>query len=344
MEYKYLIEEKANIHLTFNDIVNNASVCILNIICYHIESQHKYPYLQFMMEKIPFCNNIVKEQLTFPYVFIRNNSDNIGEIVLKKVKLGLGVINCDYDKLTEQMYKGIIFDKNGIPYALVNISGINISCINLTRQTTCWFVLPSEIINIKKICNIDIDCEITNLFTETPYLALLCDKNNKPYIIPDAVYTGCEMKEAEFKAIFGNIKTKIYSSCGKYYFFYRSFSDAVKDGGWSKEEVPTKIGGREIVEIDSNKYISGYINRYALFVEGKMCFEHEIEFGLTDDKIENQYPEPCIIICYIGNHNIKPDMLVKTNESFVSLSYHKLNKKSLDEYFVEKSKMNYMIE
>ena len=32
MEYKYLLEEKANKNFTFNDIVNENGVCVLNII------------------------------------------------------------------------------------------------------------------------------------------------------------------------------------------------------------------------------------------------------------------------------------------------------------------------
>jgi hypothetical protein len=71
--------------------------------------------------------------------------------------------------------------------------------------------------------------------------------------------------------------------------------------------------------------------------------EYGTEFGLSDDVIEQLYPEPSIIICYSGEHNIKPDLLVKNYESFISLSYHKLNKKLLDEYFVEENKKQYMI-
>jgi hypothetical protein len=345
MEYKYLLEEKANKNLSFNDIVNESGICILNIICYHVETQYKYPFLQFMMEKIPFCNNVVKEQVTLPYIYLRDPESDIEETVLQRVKSGLDIIGCDYNRVTNDMYKGILFgDDCGTPYALVNITGIDIYGLNFMRQTTCWFVLPSEIINTKKVCNIDIDKEVTHLFTDVPYLGLLFNKEtNDPYIIPDAVYTGSEIKKAEFQSIFGNTKKKVYDSCGEYYFFYRSFSDAVKDGGWLKVGDSNKIGDRIIVDNNSNKYIAGCINRYALFVEGKIYLETGMEFGITDDIIESLYPDPCIIICYTGNHDIKPDILVKKYDSFVCLSYHKLNKKLLNEEFVEENKKEYMI-
>jgi uncharacterized protein involved in tellurium resistance len=345
MDYTYLLEEMANKNLTFNEISNENGVCVLNIICYHIETKHKYPFLQFMMDKVPYCNNIVKEQITFPYIFLRNDSSDIEEIVLGRVKSGLELLGCDYDKVTEDMFKGILFGKDcGNPYALVNITGIDINGLNFMRQTTCWFVLPSEIINTKKVCNIDIDSAVTYLFIDIPYLGLLFNsKTNEPYMMPDAVYTGSEIKNAEFQSIFGNTKKKVYDSCGEYYFFYRSFSDAVKDGGWLNVRNPNKIGNRIIVDDNSNKYITGCINRYALFVEGKIYMEAGREFGITDDIIESLYPEPCIIICYSGEHEIKPDILVKNYESFVSLSYHRLDKKLLNESFTEEKKKEYMI-
>jgi hypothetical protein len=345
MDYKYLLEGKANKYLSFNHISNENGVCILNIICYHVESQNKYPFLQFMMEKIPFCNNLVKEQVTFPYIFLRDPESNIEETVLARVRSGLDMLGCDYNRVTSDMYKGILFTEDcATPYALVNITGIDIYGLNFMRQTTSWFVLTSEIINTKKVCNIEIDSEITTLFTDIPQLGCLVNsKTNEYYILPDAVYTGSEIKKGEFQSIFGNTKQKVYENCGEYYFFYRTFGDAVKDGGWLKEGNPNKIGDRIIVDNNSNKYASGCINRYALFVEGKIYLETGKDFELTDDIIESLYPEPCIIICYSGEHNVKQDMLVKNYESFISLSYHELNKKILGEYFVEENKKQYMI-
>ena len=263
MEYKYLLEQNANKNYAFEDISNEYGVCILNIICYHIESQHKYPFLQFMMEKVPYCNNIVKEQISFPYIFLRDKSSDIGESVLERVRSGLDLLGCNHNSITEDMYKGILFTEDcATPYALVNITGIDIYGLNFMRQTTCWFVLPSEIINTKKVCNIDIDSEVVHLFTDIPYLGLLVNnKTNDTYMIPDAVYTGSEIKQAEFESIFGNTKKKIYDNCGQYYFFYRSFCDAVKDGGWLKDGKSNKIGDRIIVDNNSNKYVAGCINR-----------------------------------------------------------------------------------
>jgi len=347
MEYKYILEEKANKNLTFNDLLNNKGFCILNLLCYHVENQHKYPFLQFMMEKIPFCNNIVKEQLILPYIIIQDSSINISELVLEKVKHSLDLLGCESNRITDDMFKGILYIENcNTPFVLVNISGIDIYGLNFMRKTRVWFALPSEIINLGSICNIPIDKEINNLFTDFPSIGLLSDpKTETTYSLPDAVYTGSELKESEFQSIFGISKKKIYESCGDYYYFYRTFGDAVKDGGWlnNNNNKSGKIGNRIIVDNDSNKYFIGCINRYALFVEGKIYTESTCEFILTDNLIESLYPEPCIIISYSGKHNTKPDLLVKNLESFVCISYHKLDKNLLDEYFEESNKNQYMI-
>lgn len=345
MDYKYLLEQNANKNIEFDDLKNEKDVCVLNILCYHIADQQKYPFLQFMMEKVPYCHGFVKEELTLPCVFVRNSSDSVKNIVLDKIKSGLQMLNCDYNKVTDEMYKGILFNDECLtPFALVNITGIDIYGLNFTRQTLSWFVLPSEIINTKKACNIEIDNEVTRLFTDIPKISLLTDsKTNTYYILPDAVYTGNELKQSEFNSIFGNRKSQAYSSCGEYYYFYRIFENAVKDGGWVKDGNSNKIGERVIVEKDSKKFINGCINRYALFVEGKIYFETQNEFSLSDNIIENLYPEPCIIICYTAHRDVKPDVLVKTYESFVCLSYHKLNKSLLDEQFIDNNKHEYMI-
>jgi len=315
MEYKYLLEERVNKNISFDDIVNDQGNCILNIICFHVDKQCKYPFLQFIMEKVPYCNDIVEEQLIFPYVFLKkSDKNNIKDLVLEKIKMCLNNLKCE-SNITEDMYKGIIFGDNSLtPYALVNITEIDICGVNFFRQTKNWVVLPSEIINNQQVLNVNVDKSVIKLFTDVREIGhLINSKTNKYYMIPDVVYTGNIKRESEFKSIFGNTKTKIYDNCGEYYFFYRSFYNVAKN-----EE---------------------YINRYALFTEGKLFFEKNEEFSLNDDVIERLYPEPCIIICYSCD-NVKPDILVKNDKSFICLSYHLLNKTS--DYLIE-SKNNQMI-
>ena len=86
MKYKYLFENNANKNIKASDIFNQSyKHNFLYILCYYITDSAKYPFLQFMMDKIPFCNNFIKETVTLPAILF-NNTTNIEELVLKKVK------------------------------------------------------------------------------------------------------------------------------------------------------------------------------------------------------------------------------------------------------------------
>jgi hypothetical protein len=355
MEYIYSPETNARKNIVSNEIFDTKQIYnFLHILCYHVTDTIKYPFLQFMLEKIPFCNNFIKEQFTIPFILFDNHT-NIEEMVLKKVRETLKSIGCEDSCINNNMYKGIILEDETKPYALVNITGIDIEGLNLWRNSSHWFALPSEIVNIKSICNIDIAEEVTELFIKAPNLGILTNPETlETYILPDAVYSGGEMKQVEFNSVFGNRKSKEYDLSGEYYYFFKSFKDAVRYGGWSKYGGTDKIdmenkththnsGGRLIIENEYGRYINGGINRYALFIQDKMYMETSSKFILDDKSIELEYPEPTITICYSGIHEIRPDILVKRYEYFVSLSFHTLNKILLDDKYIEANKNKYMI-
>ena len=356
MDYTYFLENQSNKNIIIDDIYKENIINLLNFICYRVNTDGKYPFLEFMMEKVPFCNNFVKEQFIIPYILFSDIKKSIEELVIEKIKDSLKNMGGDYKNVNYNMYKGITYDLDGKPYAIVNITGIELTRLNLLRNNLTWMILPSEIINNKKVCNICIDEDVTKLFTEMPELGILRNqKNNEPFLIPEAVYSGDESKIVEFNSLFGIRRTKEYDSCGEYFYFFKCFEDSTKYGGWLKEggeniiDLDNKINthnmsGRLIIENEYGKYIKGGINRYALFIEGKIYMENGEEFNLTDELIEEQYNEECIIICYTGNHKIKSDILVKKYENFIPLSYHYLNKVLLDEEFIDLKKNAYMIE
>lgn len=302
MEYIYFLETISNTNIDYNDIESD----IIYILCYHINTSGKYPFLQFVMEKIPFCNNIVKEEFVLPHIVL-NNKESIKELALNKVKKALQNMGYDTNNVTEEMYKGILWiNEFTIPYILVNISDINLYGMYLCRNSCYWFILPTEIINTKEVCGINISIDVLDLFLRNPDISVLTNvKKGFKYILPDVVYTVGIFKDVEFNAIVGNRRSKCYESCGEYYYFNRSYIDAIKKANDIN---------------DKNKRMG--LNRYALFVEGELYMETEDNFSLTDEIIEKKYNEPCVIICYMGNEMCKQDMLVKEDDSFVSLSYH----------------------
>ena len=293
MEYKYLLEHTANPNITSNELDTN----ILYILCYHIETQCKYPFIQFMLEKIPFCNNLIPEEFVLPHIKLPNGTTDIRQLAVNKVETCLAQI---LEPIIE--YKGIVLDTDlRTPYILVEVSSKNWYSPKLSRNSPYWFVLTSEIINPKSVCNISISKEVVSLFTNNPQIGMLIEPNtNINHNLPDAVYTSSNnIKTVEYKSIFGNVRSKAYDSCGSYYYFYKSYENVIQDD---------LIG----------------INRYALFLDGNLYKEKE--FLLTDEIIDKLYPEPTIIICYA---NLKPDILVKSCTYSIPLSYHVFHKELL---------------
>ena len=136
MDYTYLIESQANKNIMIEDLSNTN---MLFFLCYHINTESKYPFIQFMMEKVPFCNNFIKEQFILPYVIYYDSSRSIENLVLEKVRRSLKLINCDGDKVVNSMYKGIVL--KDIPYAMIDITGIDITRLKLSRNTNVYLIL-----------------------------------------------------------------------------------------------------------------------------------------------------------------------------------------------------------
>lgn len=346
MEYTYFLETLANKNIINEDIYNEGHLNIIYILCYHVTTTAKYPFLQFMMDKT-HCNDLIQERFTLPFIH-NDKTTNIQNMVLNKIQFALNNIGCNGDKVTEIMYNGIIYDKLGKTYAVVNITTIDIHGLKLLRDMTTWFILPSEIINTTEICNIIVDDDVTELFSKTPELALLNNSNDEDFeyfILPDAVFIGGDFKSVEFTSIFGNKKTQEYDSCGEYYYFYRTFSDAIIEGGWMKNDEfnNQSLDKLLLTENEYGRYINGGINRFALFNEGNFYIENNREFGLSDETIDTMYPEPSITICYLNSHEKKRDMLVKCSDSFASLSFHQMEKSTLDDKYIDTNKIKYMI-
>ena len=364
--YTYLIDRQADTNLGNHDILtHNSNIYgkgLLTVLCYHVTQNSKYPFLQFMLEKVPFCNDIIKEKLVLPLLTVsRETEQDFSIAMIEKVKNSLSAIGCDPSQLTMDAYKGLTSDKNERIYALVDISIVDIFRISLTRNNPIWFSLPTEIMNIRSICNIPIDDDVTELFLNMPELSVLHipdQMNPNPYPIPDAVYSGSYFRNVEFQSVFGVSKEKVYSSCDSYYYYFRLFEDAVKEGGWVRTgghklidlddvSITHNPAGTKLVDNEYGRYIRGGINRYAFFPENYIVHTEPMKtLSLTDEDINNKFgAHKCIIIQYEDEDidTILPDIMSKEYELAYPISYHILSKNILgDKYEIDKQD-KYMI-
>jgi hypothetical protein len=375
--YSYFVETLLTKNITTADILkNNANMYgqgILHILCYHVTQNSKYPFIQFLLEKLPYCNDIIQEKLVLPMITIsKENTNNNLESeedysisIIDKIKGLLPALGCDGSKLTSDSFKGLLSDQNERIYALVDISAVDIFRIAITRNTPIWFALPTEIMNVRSICNIPIDESISELFLNMPELGVLrkLDIENMfpvgdAFPLPDAIYNGSYLRQTEFRSVFGTSKEKIYASCGEYYYYFRLFEDAIKEGGWLRDgghklidltdtNITHSVSGTKLVDNEYGRYIQGGINRYAFFPGNYMLHtESSNMFSLTDTEVCTKLERnDCIVIHYMEDtlDNILPDILVKEYGLAFPISYHMLNKSILgDKYEIDKQD-KYMI-
>ena len=373
--YSYFIETLLTKNIGTADILkNNANMYgqgILHILCYHVTKNSKYPFIQFLLEKLPYCNDIIQEKLVLPILTIPNANENTildddySIAIINKIKGLLPALGCDGSKLTCDSFKGLLSDQNERIYALVDISAVDIFRISITRNTPIWFALPTEIMNVKSICNIPIDDDVNELFLNMPELSILRKfdiENVFPvgdvFPLPDAIYNGSYLRQTEFRSVFGTSKQKIYSSCDEYYYYFRLFEDAIKEGGWLREgghklidlnnkNITHSVSGTKLVDNEYGRYIQGGINRYAFFPGNYMLHtECSNMFSLTDPEVSTKLERnDCIVIHYMENtlDNLLPDILVREYGLAFPISYHMLNKSILgDKYEIDKQD-KYMI-
>jgi hypothetical protein len=310
MDYIYLASQYCNPDTSILDIFSDLDNGQLHYICYHITTNGKYPFVQIMLQ--------LKDEFRLPSVTLEginlegiklesiNLEQDIGDIILKKIKTDLRYLRCNTNLLSEDNYKGIFSDNNKT-YALIDVSSVDITSLQLLTSSSIWFALPTEIININSICDIPISKEVIQLFTYVmPELGVLYKTNElkDQYLLPDVVYTSSStIKQAEFQTLFGPSKEEIY------YHFNGCFLDLSKD---------------ELTKAVSSQPWAKAINRFALFIEDPIIFDLELDDIKDIDDIEDIVYEkcgltPCIII---QGMNI---LLVKEYELFCPLSYHLLS-------------------
>ena len=100
-KYTYLIEQNTTQSLTNVDILNHNSnifgKVILNILCYHVTQNSKYPFIQVLLEKKPFLTSFIPEKLELPIVTISkvDSESDYPVTIIEKIKGLLPAIGCD---------------------------------------------------------------------------------------------------------------------------------------------------------------------------------------------------------------------------------------------------------
>lgn len=338
-EYIYLIEKYAIMEhddIDCNNIINTKR---LYILCYHISNENKYPFIQFMLEKVLDID--AKTSLHLPFIEITSNTyGDIHKLIVSKLGFFLHSSIDNVWSIKNIVYKGLINDSAERLYALVDISNIDIRNMHYVEtnqrenQSRIIFALPSEIINFGCVYNVNVNDLVKELFYDLPELGVLHDpQNKKTYPLPDAVYSGSFFDNVVYSSIFGPSRKFINETGRSCFYFNTEFQHAFLDGGWASDIFYTPT---DVIDRNSRlkKYVRGGITRYALFPEIFSIIDaDDDEIVFSNELLDTLDTCKQLYIVRRLIDDVKVLILVRDYDSFVPLSYCEINMKSLGDKY-----------
>jgi len=329
------------------------------ILCaYKIDTNGKYPFLQFLLTD----NGLSKLSLPSLLIYTSFNKNNL--ISYSKVFLS-GILQVlDFESFNSVIEFDGFYEFGSNLYLFYDVTKCNIELDDTYSSSQLRFALTDEILNHRKICNIEIAAETTNFFLKNDSINYLYDKNNEAYEIPIVGFVGKSTpKQLNFTNIFGESSKDKMAILGPYYYF-TNFFNAIRQGGWSTNYKQESMFNKLITDNEKGRYIKGGIVRFALFPGQTKYIENtpkdqiddsEIKkFMLEDKNNDRRYEIQTLRICdhdgiwandydsvYLGNIELDdgslvrdtPMLVMKDHNQQIPLSHHYINKEKLGDKF-----------
>ena len=227
---------------------NNIKVCVYKII-----TDEMYPFIMFLLYKNE--NSI----LDFMKVEELPNNQDIVTHVLSKFR---NIFSEWHDVSFE--YKGYIEDTADLTLILKYKTSNKPTLQQVTYDSKMWWLLPTEIVNYKKVLNFDISTLCTKFLLENNKVMFLHDDSGAIYETPAVGYYGNYYKKIASVASLGLSRQGIYSSFGPYYYF-SNYNHAMRNAIWNPSFKPMKVLDEYITVDDKGRYSKGGIVKFALF-------------------------------------------------------------------------------
>ena len=243
-------------------------LCIYNII----NNQYN-PFLVYILYKYPDL-----DILSFPTFRVNNNQiKEINEFYHK-----ISGVNNEPD--------GYLLFNNDV-YVFFNLE-IKYNVLNkYDSSNELWWATIYEMCNSKQMLHFDVHDSVSELFLNYTKLIYLINQNKIPYNIPIIGYYGCYHLLLSYVTLLG-VQQSSYAPYGNF-FYFNNFRRSVKYGGWGFK------GDKDyIIKDKDNKYDSGGVARFALFLNNtKMFLNH------PDDK-KTKYSKSTDAEFYKDNHKL----------------------------------------
>ena len=337
--YNYKAKEDLLLYFD-NDI---SSFDKIYISSYKVNNTSLQPFLNFLLTKTN-----TKEELQFPEVYIFKHFE-LSELINYSKILLFGLLNLtELDNFIKLLiFNGFYIFENSL-YLFFDITNCEIKINDTYSNSTNWFSIIDEIVNHKKICNLKIQENVSDLFISNDKLCFLVDENNNSYEIPIVSFIGTSKEQINFKYVFGEHSQNKNAILGPY-FYFTNFTNSFKS---------QNLGIQKNNINDTNK-LNDCIVRFLLFTGKVKYIENNLndpndesqikKQRLEDETIDQNFERLTIRISdhdglwctnfnsvYLGHIELDngtylentPIFVVKEYEQQLPLSYHYINKKS----------------
>jgi hypothetical protein len=308
----------------------------INICSFEINNEGIYPFLKFLL--IP---NLYSE-LSFPQIPINNLTlESLVESV-KYFLYNLFLLD-DYNFFDNNLKINGFYEYKNELYLFIDITKCKIVVDDIFSYSQAWMGILDEIINFKKICNINIGNEPYLFFNKNPDFCMLLDESGKPYEIPNVAFVGKGENKLNFTYIFGETSKNKNAILGPYYYL-TNFNNAINEGYRYRNEVKNKCGiVRFAIFSGKTKYIENFpndnideseIKKQRLNDTNLNILKEQLMMRISDHdgKWAEHYDS-----CYLGPIILDngayledtPLFVVKNLNQQVPLSYHYINKTTI---------------
>ena len=176
----------------FHHSINNYKSLKINIIFYTIYVHNHIPFVMFLMYKYPKVSQEFNELVTFPH-FISTKE------IEKEVEEKERMIFKNYDQKKQFKY----IKENDEIYVLCEQDSKGAD-LNLNRDSSWWWCLPFELVNLKKILGFTVDDKVVNFLLRYDKLMYVYTQSNDIYETPCIGYKVTNDNEMNYQLEIGS--------------------------------------------------------------------------------------------------------------------------------------------
>ena len=252
----------------------------INIIFYSIYVHNNIPFVMFLMYKYPKISKDYNELITFPHFIstkdIETELEEKERMIFKSYKQEK---TFKYLKEGDEIYVLCEQDSNGTD-------------IDLNRNSSWWWCLPFELVNLKKILGFTVDDKIVNFLLKYDKLMYVYTQTNNMYETPCIGYRLSEQDEVNYLIEIGSSKKK-----DQYFLTYEGVYEYIRKNIKSKKANLL----RYIVFLHNNKVI--YIDLdYISYKRNQSFIVNNLKTNFSKIYILNDFQE-----LILSNHVIMKD-------------------------------------